>query len=191
MMTWRNIPARKPRSRPTKQRARLTTPAVSAAPNFFDADVNAATAPPALPPGQMTGWQREVALPASSFARGVVSTLGLPGDAIRITGAIGGAAAEQAQNPDPLSAMQPPAPLTATPGGGPRILTNQLMFDAPGKPNLPAASWHNPLDTESLLGYPGTSAPLPIRRACSRRTCANGLRRGRRLASGQRRLVVC
>ena len=145
-------------AKPSDQTAgATTTPAVSAAPNFFDADVNAATAPPALPPGQMTGWQREVALPASSFARGVVSTIGLPGDVVRLTGAIGGAAAEQAQNPDPLAAMRPPAPLTATPGGGPRILTNQLMFDAPGKPNLPAASWHNPLDTESLLGYPGIS----------------------------------
>ena len=69
--------------------------------------------------------------------------------------------------------MRPPAPLTATPGGGPRILTNQLMFDAPGKPNLPAASWHNPLDTESLLGYPGISTIVPIRRAVQPQTsCA-------------------
>jgi hypothetical protein len=119
--------------------------------------IRAATAPPDLPPGQMTGWQREVALPASSFARGVVSTVGMPGDIVRGVGAIGGAAAEQYLNPDPLSAIQNRNQLMITPNQGPQIVTPEMLSDAPGKPNVPAASWHNPIDTESLLGYPGIS----------------------------------
>lgn len=117
--------------------------------------IRAATAPPDLPPGQMTGWQREVALPASSFARGVVSTVGMPGDIVRGVGAIGGAAAEQYLNPDPFSAVQNRNQLAVTPTQGPQIITPEMLADAPGKPNVPAASWHNPIDTESLLSYPG------------------------------------
>jgi hypothetical protein len=109
---------------------------------------------PQLPPGQMTGWQRELAFPASNVARGVVSGIGLPGDIVHGVGYVGGKAAEQAQNPAPLTtgvATQP----DVTPTSGPRIVTPQMLAASPDKPNVPAWTGENPATTESLLSYPG------------------------------------
>lgn len=122
-----------------------------ALPDGFSLDADGAAPPPGFTPDdpvpQMAGTERAVALPASNVLKGVVGTLGMPGDIIRGVGYVGGNAAQATLNPDPLSAAMAPN----APG---QIVTPDMLADAPGKPNVPAASFHNPLDSESLMSLP-------------------------------------
>lgn len=105
------------------------------------------------PPSQMQGWQREVALPASNVARGFVSLFGLPGDALQGTEYLAGQRAQQALNPDPITAAR--SFQTVDVGSPPRITTPQMLAASPDKPNVPAWSGDNPATTTALLSYPG------------------------------------
>jgi hypothetical protein len=97
---------------------------------------------------QMAGAARAAALPASNVLKGAVSTLGIPGDIVRGIGYVGGKGAEATLDPDPMTAAMAPMPTT------PQVSTPQMLADAPGKPNVPAPSLHNPLDSESLMSLP-------------------------------------
>lgn len=118
-------------------------------------------APSALPPGftldatppgpeQMTGWQREVALPASNIAKGAVSLAGIPGDLLRAAGYVGGKQAESqlAGNPFPPGVAGTPPAAWPTSAGDVLPQGNQVME---GRAPVTPPSGHNPFDTESLL----------------------------------------
>ncbi len=140
-----------------------TTPDPALAEDAYQALINLHTGGQTMPPDQMTGWQRELALPASNVARGLVSTLGAPGDVVRGVGYLAGQRAQEQLAPDPLTAagagpLANRNALMVTPTQGPQIVTPQMLAASPDKPNVPAPSLHNPLDTESLLSYPPIAA---------------------------------
>lgn len=100
---------------------------------------------------QMAGTAREIALPASGVAKGLVSVAGLPGDIVRGIGYVGGnqAASEMAGNPFPPGVAGTPS------SGWPTSAADALPQGAQvteGRAPIAAPSFHNPLDSESLLG---------------------------------------
>lgn len=100
---------------------------------------------------QMTGASRELALPASGVAKGLVSVAGLPGDIVRGIGYVGGnqAASEMAGNPFPPGVAGTPSPDWPTSAANLLPQGNQVTD---GRVPVVAPSFHNPIDSESLLG---------------------------------------
>ena len=98
---------------------------------------------------QITGAAREVAMPASNVAKGVISALALPGDVARGVTMLGGAKAVGDLQGNPFPDAQSNYGASMAPR---QMVTPQMLAAAPGRSDIPAPTGHNPLDSESLYG---------------------------------------